>query len=94
MNTVKSIGRFALGQVVITRGASKKLDERHVWSALNRHVNGDWGDLCDDDWALNNAAVESDARLLSRYLTYDGTCFWIITEWDRSVTTILLPEEY
>lgn len=94
MKTEKSNRKFDLGQVVITRGASETLHERYIWSALNRHANGDWGELCDEDWELNEQAVEHDARLMSRYRTIDGICFWIITEWDRSVTTILLPQEY
>ena len=94
MNTVKSNRRFSLGRVVITCGASETVDERHVWSALNRHANGDWGDLCDDDRELNEWGVNHNARLMSRYRINDGTDLWIITEWDRSVTTILLPEDY
>lgn len=94
MEMEKSNRRFDLGKVVITRGAGKTLDVRHVWSALNRHANGDWGELCDEDWELNERAVEHGSRLMSRYRTIDGTCFWIITEWDRSVTTIRLPKEY
>ncbi len=94
MKTEKSNRKFALGRVVITEGASSKLAECDVWNAFNRHANGDWGDLCDDDRELNDWGVYHNARLMSRYCTDDGTWFWIITEWDRSVTTILLPEEY
>jgi hypothetical protein len=94
MNTEKSNRKFELGRVEITEGASSTLAECHVWNALNRHANGDWGNLCDEYRELNDWAVYRNARLMSRYCTDDGTCFWIITEWDRSVTTILLPEEF
>ena len=94
MKTEKSNRKFTLGRVAIAHGASSTLAECHVWNALNRHANGDWGDLCEEDRELNEWSVEHTARLMSRYSTDDGTCFWIITEWDRSVTTILLPEEY
>lgn len=62
--------------------------------ALARHAAGDWGDLCDEDWHTNNEAPKNGARLFSAYHSDDGVKFWIITEADRSVTTVLLPEEY
>ena len=65
-------------------------------TALDRHQSGDWGDICTEDFGLNDQALEpgNEGRLLSVY-NYEGEPkFWIITEWDRSVTTILLPEEY
>jgi len=94
MTAVKSNTTFELGQVVITRGALEELPPFDVWVAINRHANGDWGDLCEEDTALNDASVKGEGRLMSRYQTDNGTAFWIITEWDRSVTTILLPLEY
>lgn len=60
---------------------------------LHRHLNGDWGDLSDEDKAENEYSVDKDLRLLSAYETPAGK-IWIITEADRSATTILLPEEY
>lgn len=60
---------------------------------LERHLNGDWGDLCEEDKAENNFSLEHGFRLLSAYDTPLGK-LWIITEADRSVTTFLLPEEY
>ena len=86
--------RLALGEVLITRGAAEKLSNDDIQHAIIRHIVGDWGDLCLDDWNLNNEAVRDGHRVLSRYQSTDGTWFWIITEWDRSVTTILLPLEY
>ena len=62
--------------------------------ALARHVAGDWGELDDEDRRRNDAAAEHGFRLLSRYSTTSSTVFWIITEHDRSETTILLPHEY
>ncbi len=94
MTAVKSNGKFSLGRVVITSGALQVLPSEEVLESLQRHVQGDWGDICEEDWALNDEALQQEGRLLSRYLSKQGSRFWIITEWDRSVTTILLPEEY
>jgi len=60
---------------------------------LLRHVTGDWGDLCDEDKAANDRAVKEGTRVFSAYVLEDGTKVWIITEWDRSATTFLLPSE-
>ena len=86
--------RFPLGRTVITRGALDALDETDVRAGIARHALGDWGDLCPDDKQANNDALSAGARLLSAYHTGAGRKFWIITEADRSVTTVLLPEEY
>ena len=86
--------RFSLGQVVITRGALTELTEQDVRQALVRHIEGDWGQLDEQDWKANDDALQHGGRLLSRYVTSRGTPFWIITEHDRSVTTILMPDEY
>lgn len=94
MMTFKSSKRVPLGQVVITRGAINELSADEVSECLLRHIEGDWGDLSQEDLELNDEALENEARLLSRYVSRNGMPFWIITEWDRSVTTILLPEEY
>ena len=59
--------------------------------ALTRHAAGDWGNLCDEDRRENELALQEGHRLLSAYQADDGTKFWIITEADRSVTTVLLP---
>ena len=86
--------RFPLGRTVITRGALDALDSEEVRVAMGRHVRGDWGDLCEEDRQANDAALCTGTRLLSAYHTEDGRKFWIITEADRSATTVLLPEEY
>jgi len=62
--------------------------------ALDRHVCGDWGDLCQDDWKENELGLAQGHRLFSRYKDRSGALFYIITEHDRSVTTVLLPEDY
>jgi hypothetical protein len=85
---------FQPGFLVTSPQASGTLTKDEMIGALRRHLTGDWGDVCDDDRAANNAAVIYGYRLLSSYKGRDGTAFWIITEWDRSVTTILLPSEY
>ena len=93
---VKAVGhvRFPLGRTVITRGALDALEGDDVHAGIARHANGDWGDVCPDDKQANDDALQVGARLLSAYHTDCGQKFWIITEADRSATTVLLPEEY
>jgi hypothetical protein len=83
-----------LGQVFIARRASATLSAAEVHAALERHECGDWGECCRADWRANDAALKAGDRLVSVYRTADGKKFWIITEHDRSMTTVLLPEEY
>jgi hypothetical protein len=83
-----------LGRVVITQGALERLPKDDVLVALRRHARCDWGDLTSEDHVANYQAFFQDTRVLSAYHAADGTKFWIITEWDRSLTTVLLPEEY
>jgi hypothetical protein len=86
--------RFPLGQTVMTPGVIAQISEAEVCEALKRHQCGDWGQVCSDDWNENERSVNESFRLLSAYTSRDGVKFWIITEWDRSVTTVLLPDEY
>jgi hypothetical protein len=88
--------KFPLGQVVITQGANAAFaaTEEIPIAFVRRHARGDWGDLDEHDQNENEFALQHGLRLLSRYSLSDGTVIWIITEADRSVTTILLPEEY
>ena len=86
--------KFELGQVLITPGAHDALELKDVASCLVRHAGGDFGDVCEEDWGLNEDAVENEGRILSAYHDRNDVKFWIITEWDRSATTILLPSEY
>ena len=92
-----SQARFSPGQVVMTIGVDELVRQGRLNPTpyLRRHLDGDWGDLCDDDRQLNDAALKSGGdRLFSSYLVEPGLKLWIITEWDRSVTTLLLPSEY
>ena len=82
-----------LGQLVITANASLRLSTEEVLTALRRHASGDWGDLCPEDAIANDEALHQGGRLLSAYGESEFR-FWIITEADRSVTTVLLPEDY
>lgn len=87
---------FPLGQVVATQGAIKALEEakQSYIGFLARHLRGDWGEVCKEDWSANDQAVVEGTRLLSAYRTSKDERLWIITEADRSSTTILLPDEY
>jgi len=85
---------FPLGQCVITANAKDTLHPEDVKFALDRHSRGDWGELCQSDWKENEISLAQNMRLLSRYKDRAGVCFWIITEADRSATTILLPDDY
>jgi hypothetical protein len=85
---------FPLGQVVMTHGADEAVGGlANAFDLLLRHVGGDWGDLDSEDIQANEDALSSGARLLSSYALPSGTV-WIITEADRSITTILTPSEY
>jgi hypothetical protein len=85
--------KFPLGKIVITANAARRLDTVAVQDGLRRHAAGDWGDLDPPDRRSNDDALTQGGRLLSNY-GRDGRRFWIITEADRSATTILLPEDY
>jgi hypothetical protein len=85
--------RFPLGQTVVTTRAIDLLRPDEIALGLARHVRGDWGNLCPEDAQTNEEALRTEGRLVSVYGHRDRR-FWIITEWDRSVTTILLPEDY
>ena len=84
---------FLPGQIVKTPGVSD-IPPEVLLTALGRHLSGDWGDLSEGDKRLNDEAVRDGDRILSAYHAPDGTKFWVITESDRSMTTILLPDEY
>ena len=88
--------KFPLGEVVVTQGAAAALHEagEHPLSYLRRHAHGDWGELDEEDKAENEFSLSNGLRLLSAYTLRDDTRIWIITEADRSATTLLLPQEY
>ena len=93
---------FPLGKTVITPGAIDALSNSNQLpdSFLLKHQSGEWGELCEDDAELNNEAIANEGnidkqmRVMSVYKTNKNETIWVITEWDRSVTTILLPSEY
>jgi hypothetical protein len=87
---------FPLGSLVATPGALAALERASQLPTtfISRHVCGDWGTVCDDDKKLNDAAVTDGTRILSAYETAGGEKVWVITEADRSATTLLLPDEY
>ena len=85
---------FPLGRTVSTRNALDTLNQEDVLVALGRHVRGDWGNVDEHDWQENELSLRKGFRLLSAYTDRNETKFWIITEADRSVTTVLLPEDY
>lgn len=85
---------FECGNLVTTIGVLEKIPSDEIDKALSRHLQGDWGELEGDDWAMNDRAVRRGGRLFSVYSTTEGEKFWIITSSDRSVTTVLLPKEY
>ena len=91
---MKSNALVPLGQLFATPTAIIAVTEKEVQQALQRHVMGDWGELDEEDKKANDQALQTGERLLSTYRTANGTKFWIITEADRSVTTVLLPDDY
>ncbi len=86
--------KFALGQIVATAAAVANLTPDDMAHGLGRHWCGDWGEVCEEDAAENERSLREGFRLLSVYRGASGEKFWIITEHDRSVTTILLPSDY
>ncbi len=85
---------FSLGEIVATRNAADSLNQIDITAALRRHLQGDWGLVDSEDRQENDRSVTEGFRLLSVYESTDCIRFWIITEADRSVTTVLLPEDY
>nr|WP_315538687.1 type I restriction endonuclease subunit M [uncultured Comamonas sp.] len=110
MTLMSNAPRFALGQIVATPCALDLLEQTgfSALALISRHVHGDWGDCCDEDKATNELSVQRHMRVMSVYRLVDAErllqtpqdkrsslpTVWIITEADRSVTTLLLPEDY
>ena len=96
MNFLPTVPLFPLGQIVATPGALALLEQarKSPLEFLSRHLRGDWGDLCQEDKTENELSLKHGLRLLSSYPVTNSEKLWIITEADRSVTTLLLPEEY
>jgi hypothetical protein len=93
-NTTNNNRTFPLGQIVATANASRTLDPADIAKALARHAACDWGDCGREDWQENELSLKEGFRLFSVYHAANGRKFWIITEADRSVTTVLMPEDY
>ena len=87
-------GKFPLGCTVTTPGALADVPPEEMQTALYRHHHGDWGDVGEDDRLENERSLREGFRLLSVFHTKAGVKFYVITEHDRSATTVLLPEEY
>lgn len=87
--------KFSLGQVVVTRNCLNFAQEHgiNLTQLVERHASGDDGDLCKADQQLNDLAIETEGRIFSSYLI-NKKKFFVITEWDRSVTTVMLAEDY
>ena len=92
--TPSSSVKVPLGRIVATPAALGTVSQPDIVAALRRHASGDWGEVDPDDRAANDDALRSGERLLSVYQSATGTTFWVITEADRSVTTVLLPDDY
>jgi hypothetical protein len=88
--------KFSLGRIVATPGALEALQQANQspFEFIERHQAGDWGELCAEDIRENEFSLKNGFRLLSAYRTLHDVKVWIITEADRSVTTLLLPHEY
>lgn len=93
--------RFELGQIVATCSVHEIMQtdssfRKFVSACMNRYMSGDWGDLCEEDRLANDDSLRSEGRILATYENPDHPDWkiWIITEWDRSATTILFPSEY
>jgi hypothetical protein len=96
--TIEANGKalFRLGRMFITPGAQEAVMEsgQTAFEFLRRHQTGDWGEVSAEDREENELSLKEGFRLLSAYRTTDGTKIWVITEADRSATTLLLPSEY
>ena len=88
------IALFRIGRILATPNALEKLKPPEILLAIQRHQAGDWGDVDKHDRQANDQALIEGARLLSVYYAENKCRFWLITEADRSVTTVLLPEDY
>ncbi|MDO3558655.1 hypothetical protein [Ralstonia pseudosolanacearum] len=88
--------RLSLGRLLATPAAINALQAADVslFALVNRHARGDWGDVADEDRQHNDWAAMAGERVLSSYSLPNGQTVWLITEWDRLSTTVLLPDDY
>ena len=94
MSANTGLARFRLGRILTTTNALARLNNDDILLAIQRHQAGDWGDVGPSDREANDRALQEGTRLLSIYYSSQGLKFWIITEADRSATTVLMPEDY
>ena len=100
MRTINIAAKFNLGKLLMTRGVNNQIADdtkfaKFVIDSLKRHASGDWGNMCQEDKAENELALwQGNLRIFSAYQTERLPKIWIITEADRSATTILFPDEY
>lgn len=100
MKGEKIMKKFKLGQLLVTAGVDRRMKadvrfKEFVINSLGCYATCDWGNTCEEDAKANNDAVENGERVFAIYIHKEtDTKIWIITEWDRSVTTVLFPEEY
>lgn len=93
-DNVLPIALFRLGRIVAKPNALKHISHEDILRSIERHQAGDWGELDEEDRQENDLSLKKGFRLLSAYHAKNGIKFWLITEADRSVTTVLLPEDY
>lgn len=86
--------KFRLGKIVTSANAKSQLSQEEILKGIQRHQAGDWGDLYEHERAANDLAIVQSTRIWSVYHTEKGMKFWIITEANRSATTVLFPEDY
>lgn len=91
---VVPLRKFSMGQMVITSNAQAVLTPEDVGTALTRHSQCDWGDVCAEDRQVNERGVLEQGMILSAYQSAKGEKFWVITDPGHEVTTVLLPEDY
>ena len=89
-----STAKFPLGRLMVTTNAVMNVAPEDFLQAVDRHQRGDWGAVSDHDRQANENALRQGTRLLSVYHAENGVKFWIMTSADRSVTTIMLPEDH
>lgn len=103
MSKFKKLGQLVMTRAVNDRVADDEAFAKVVTDSLKRYINCDWGDTCEEDKKRNDEAVKTGERILAAYTIdpskgkskgFGENTIWIITEWDRSVTTILYPDEY
>lgn len=94
-----TVKKFQHGRLLVTSGVNEQIADSAEFSefiniSLQRHIRGDWGEVCQDDWTANELALLEGERLFSVYKKDGVSTIWIITERDRSATTVLFPDEY